>query len=115
MDDTLTLHTIDDTAFIHCMAGCRGYITTAGFESVCEALYLDKPVMMIPAHSEQEVNAADAISIHGGITGESFDLSQLLAYMDEPRTFDADAFRRWVQSAESIFIEQLTAVVAERS
>jgi uncharacterized protein (TIGR00661 family) len=110
VDDTLTLHTIDDELFLKYMAGCRGYITTAGFESVCEALYLDKPVMMIPAHIEQEVNAADALSIHGGITGNKFDLSRLLEYMDKERTFQAAAFQEWIRSAENVFIGQLTSM-----
>ncbi|MDR2764804.1 MAG: hypothetical protein LBB90_07210 [Tannerella sp.] len=110
VDETLTLHTIDDESFLKYMAGCRGYITTAGFESVCEALYLDKPVMMIPAHIEQEVNAADAVSIHGGIVGKKFDLSVLLACMDEKRTFQAPAFQAWIHSAEKVFMEQLTSV-----
>jgi uncharacterized protein (TIGR00661 family) len=111
IDDTFTLHQIDDKLFLKYMAGCSGYITTAGFESVCEAFYLDKPVMMIPAHIEQEVNAADASSIGGGITGNSFDLSKLLTYMNEERTFATAGFREWVRSAEKIFIEQLTSVV----
>jgi len=108
VDDTFTLHRINDERFVDYMRRCRGYITTAGFESVCEALYLNKPVMLIPAHIEQEVNAADAVSIHGGITGNSFDLSKLLEYMDERRTFDAATFREWVVSAEQVFLEQLT-------
>ena len=94
------------------MAGCRGYITTAGFESVCEALYLNKPVMLIPAHLEQEINAADASSIPGAATtGDSFDLSRLLDFMQTPRTFDHDTFRRWLLSAEETFIRELTSVV----
>jgi uncharacterized protein (TIGR00661 family) len=111
VDETLTLHTISDESFLRCMAGCRGYVTTAGFESVCEAMYLDKPVMMIPAHIEQEVNAADASSIHGGITGDSFDLSKLQAFMNRERTFQTGDFQKWIRSAEDIFMEQLTALV----
>jgi uncharacterized protein (TIGR00661 family) len=111
VDDTFTLHTIDDEAFLKYMAECRGYITTAGFESVCEALYLDKPVMLIPAHIEQEINAADALSINGGTTGDSFDPSILLAYMKEKRTFRHEAFREWVGTAEQVFLEQLTSVL----
>ncbi|MDR3268786.1 MAG: hypothetical protein LBT83_06940 [Tannerella sp.] len=111
VDDTFTLHTIDDEAFLKYMAGCRGYITTAGFESVCEALYLDKPVMMIPAHIEQEVNAADALSIDGGVTGNKFDLSVLLDYMKEKRTFRHAVFREWICSAENVFVKQLLAVL----
>ena len=112
VDDTLTLHRIDDEQFLHYMAGCRGYITTAGFESVCEALYLNKPVMLIPAHLEQEINAADASSIPGAATtGDSFDLSRLLNFMQTPRTFDHDTFRRWLLSAEETFVRELTSVV----
>ncbi|MDR0347914.1 MAG: hypothetical protein LBH90_00275 [Tannerella sp.] len=110
VDETFTLHKIDDELFIKYMADCRGYITTAGFESVCEALYLNKPVMMIPAHIEQEINAADAASIHGGITGNSFDLSRLFDYMHTERTFAETAFQEWVRSAEKVFIEQITSV-----
>jgi len=109
VDDTFTLHRISDELFLKYMAGCKGYITTAGFESVCEALYLDKPIMMIPAHIEQEVNATDALSIDGGITGNKFDLSKLQAYIGSERKFKVDAFREWINSAESIFIEQLTS------
>lgn len=108
VDETLTLHRINDEKFLRYMEKCRGYITTAGFESVCESLFMNKPVMLIPAHMEQEINAADASSIHGGIIGESFDLSLLLAYMQEKREFDHAAFKEWVLSAEERFIKELT-------
>lgn len=110
VDDTLTLHRIDDGQFLHYMEHCSGYITTAGFESVCEALYMNKPVMLIPAHMEQEINARDAASINGGIIGESFDLSRLLEYMRGKRDFDHVAFKAWVLSAEERFIRELTHV-----
>lgn len=111
VDEHFTLHRINDEKFLHYMAGCRGYITTAGFESVCEAFYLNKPVMLIPAHIEQEINAADASSLHGAVVGESFDLSKLLDYMKESRLFDHASFKKWLLSAEEIFIRELTSVV----
>ncbi|MDR1781345.1 MAG: hypothetical protein LBR50_11570 [Tannerella sp.] len=113
VDENFTLHKINDELFVKYMAGCRGYITTAGFESVCEALYLNKPVMMIPAHIEQEVNANDALSINGGIVGRRFDLSKLLDHINSKRTFDAEAFRTWVLSARERFIEQLVSFVVD--
>ena len=111
VDDTLTLHRINDELFLKYMADCKGYITTAGFESVCEAMYLRKPVMMIPAHIEQEINAADATLIGGGITGESFDLNLLLAYIEEKQTHPEDnSFQEWVCSAEEVFMNQLNSI-----
>ena len=38
--------------------GCKAYASTAGFESVCEAMYLGKPILMVPAHIEQDCNAS---------------------------------------------------------
>jgi len=40
-----------------------------------------------------------------------FDLSRLLDFMQTPRTFDHDTFRRWLLSAEETFIRELTSVV----
>ena len=112
VDNTLTLHRINDELFLQYMAGCKGYITTAGFESVCEAMYLNKPVMMIPAHIEQEINAADAESIGGGIVGENFDLSPLMAYIEEKQTHPEDSsFQQWVRSAEEVFINHINSVL----
>jgi uncharacterized protein (TIGR00661 family) len=107
IDENFTLHLINDEKFLKYMSACRGYITTAGFESVCEALFMNKPMMLIPSHLEQEINAADASSINGGVVGDNFDLSILLNYMNERPRFDVEGFRHWVLSAEEMFINEL--------
>lgn len=108
VDETFTLYTIDDEKFVTNMAGCRGYITTAGFESVCEALYLDKPLMLIPAHIEQEVNAADASTYCGCPVANNFDLSRLIEYVEQREPSDG-SFKKWVDSAEETFLKELTS------
>ena len=40
IDETLSFHQIDDVKFLNAMAGCKAYASTAGFESICEAMYL---------------------------------------------------------------------------
>lgn len=40
VDETLRFYQIDDIKFLNGMAGCRAYASTAGFESICEAMYL---------------------------------------------------------------------------
>ena len=35
----MSFHQLDDVKFLRYMAGCKAYATTAGFESVCEAMY----------------------------------------------------------------------------
>ncbi len=103
----LWLHRINDRKFIEYMAGSAGYITTAGFESVCEAFYLGKPVMMIPAHIEQQINAKDAAGAGVGIISDNFDLPALCDYIPTYATHN-DEFRQWVNSAEEIFLRELT-------
>lgn len=107
----LVMHQLDDDKFLSYMANCKGYITTAGFESVCEAMYLDKPVMMIPVHVEQEVNAADAQSTGRGIIGDSFNISELLHYIEEHPTLDNSDFKEWVDRGEELFLRHLTTLV----
>lgn len=109
MDDTLTFHQIDDMKFLRYMSGCRAYATTAGFESVCEAMYLGKPLLMVPAHIEQDCNAYDAARTGAGIVADSFDLQRLL---DFERNYRPNVeFRYWVRSAERIILEALEEAV----
>ncbi len=105
----LWLHKINDTLFIEKMAGSAGYITTAGFESVCEAYYLGKAVMMIPAHIEQQINARDAAGAGVGVISKQFDVAALAEYIPRHKN-NNEEFRRWVSSAEEIFIRELTSL-----
>jgi len=109
----LTMHKLSDTAFLQYMSGCKAYATTAGFESVCEAMYLQKPVLMVPVHIEQECNVIDALCSNAGVTACDFDLDLLLGFV--PNHNPNLKFRHWVQSSESIFLYELTQNMSERS
>jgi uncharacterized protein (TIGR00661 family) len=107
-DATLTFHRLDGPKFLKYMASCKGYLTTAGFESVCEAMYLGKPVLMMPVegHYEQACNALDGQLAGAGIASDTFDLGKLLEYI--PRHQDVrPAFRAWVHRSEDLFINGL--------
>lgn len=103
----LVLHHLDDRLFLEMMRNCRGYVTTAGFESVCEAMYHGKPMMLIPAHIEQRINAADAAASGAGITSDRFDLDRFNDFLARHPQPDP-GFRRWVDSAEGRFLQLLT-------
>lgn len=107
VDDTLSFHRIDDVSFLRYMAGCKAYATTAGFESVCEAIYLGKPLLMVPAHIEQDCNAHDAALEGAGIVDNDFNLERLLQFSE---TFRPNvAFRYWVRSAERHIMQGIEA------
>mgnify|MGYP002521478837 FL=1 len=107
VDDTLTFHTISDTKFLRYLAGCKAYATTAGFESVCEALYMGKPVMMIPAHVEEVCNATDAERELAGIRSDGFDMDRLQCFSHE---YEEDVeFRMWENQADNRIVAALEA------
>ena len=113
VDATLSFHQIDDVKFLNKMAGCRAYASTAGFESICEAMYLGKPVLMVPAHIEQDCNAYDARQAGAGIIGESFDLESLLRFAG---TYVPNReFIRWVRSCERQIIGELERLADQHS
>lgn len=109
----LTLHQLSDTLFLDKMSGCKAYATTGGFESVCEAMYLQKPVLMVPTHIEQECNVMDAIGSGAGVTSSEFDLDLLLDFV--PTYKKTQEFRFWVQQAEAFFLLELTQPGYEES
>lgn len=105
----LTFHQLNDTKFIELMSSCKGYLTTAGFESVCEAMHMGKPVLMVPVrgHYEQACNAIDAMKAGAGIASETFDLEVLLSYLPSHQNVK-DWFHEWSEKTEQLFIQTLT-------
>jgi len=104
VQENLVFHQLDDVAFLEAMSRCRGLMCTAGFESVCEAMYLGKPVYMMPAgrQIEQQCNALDASLSGAGIYGCDFDLERFMEYLPTHRE-NTQEFRDWVDSGESVY------------
>lgn len=113
IDETLSFYQIDDVRFLNGMAACRAYASTAGFESICEAMYLGKPVLMVPAHIEQDCNAYDAMMAGAGIVSDSFDLEPLLRFVG--RYTPSRNFVSWVRSCERRIILELERTIASQS
>ena len=106
--ENLTFHQLDDKKFIQYMSSCRGYLTTAGFESVCEAMYLGKPVLMVPVkgHYEQSCNALDARKAGAGISSNNFDLELLLEYLPDYKEV-RNEFSEWCSKTREFFLQNL--------
>ncbi len=103
----MTFHRINDTQFIQMMAHCTAFFGTAGFESIGEAMYLGKPIWMVPVHAEQEMNATDAMRTGAVMVGSSFDLDKLIEdipWRQQPHT----DFKHWVDSATDVWLSILS-------
>jgi uncharacterized protein (TIGR00661 family) len=113
VNDRLTFHSLNDHLFINYMAGCMAYATTAGFESVCEAVYMGKPVLAVPAHIEQACNACETEQLGAGVVAEKFNLERLLEFI--PKYQKIPEFKDWVARAEETVLKTLTVQSATDS
>jgi uncharacterized protein (TIGR00661 family) len=105
----LTFHALHGEKFLRMMAGARGVVCTAGFESISEAAYLDKPLLMVPVqgHLEQWINSLDAELAGLGVRDFNFNLDRLLQPMNPGKRAE---FKAWVDRAEEVAVG-----VAERT
>jgi uncharacterized protein (TIGR00661 family) len=105
---TLHLHNLCDKTFLKLMSQASGIASTAGFESICEAMYLGKPVLMVPVkgHFEQFCNSRDAHYAGAGAFSNAFNLSVLQQISN---TFNApnETYRNWVNIGKQIVYNEL--------
>ncbi len=105
---SLSMHALSDSDFLNYMAGSKAYATTGGFESVCEAMYMQKPVLMVPTHIEQECNVIDALRSKAGVSASEFNLDILFSFMLRYRK--TREFKSWTETAEAQFMFELTRI-----
>ncbi len=112
--DSLTFHPIDAENYLAKMTECAGLISTAGFESVAEAMYLGKPAMMVPVpnHIEQMINAFDGEMSGAGIGATSFDLSIFKNYLPSHVSVK-DQYQEWVDKSQSLMAGHLADLIAQ--
>jgi uncharacterized protein (TIGR00661 family) len=106
----LSFHALDGEEFLRQMAGCSAVMCTAGFESVCEAAFLGKPVLMVPLdhHHEQRLNAQDAERAGVAIGNPTFDLDALSRL---PTHVDREWFRAWCLEGDVRLLDVLERIV----
>jgi|SRR5579863_5716540 len=111
-DDSLTFHRLDGEKFLRMMAECKFVACTAGFESLCEAAYLGKPLFVMPVenHVEQQINAMDAVRSRLAVTDSKFNLDRLA---ELPDRLENDTLRAWFHRADSMLLAELERVVRE--
>ncbi len=91
----LLFHQLNGSLFLEKMGQCKGMVSTAGFESICEAMYLGKPVMMVPVKGqyEQACNALDGELAGAGIAMTSFDIETLFNLAND---FPMDGHKKFI-------------------
>ncbi len=100
-------HDLDATKFLEYLAGCRAYVGSAGFESLCEAHYLGKPILAVPTKGqfEQTLNAWDAQRCGIARPGSHEDLGDFWSEPAHPDPDQVHRFRTWVGRAPDILVD----------
>ncbi len=115
-DSTLSFHQLSDVKFLDKMARCKGLVSTAGFESTCEAMYLGKSILAVPVkgHIEQYWNALDLEKFGGGISSDAFQIDRLFNAAPVDPAFTR-SFREWVDTAPVRYVSEIEDTVERQS
>ena len=114
--ENLTFHQVNSEKFLQMMKECSGLICTAGFESVCEAMYLGKPIMMVPVpnHIEQQINAWDGQRAGAGIADTEFNFNRFIEYLPVHQNV-SDKFKVWQEQTEQLFLKNFEEVTRKEA
>jgi len=109
--ENLTFHQVNSDKFLRMMQECSGLMCTAGFESVCEAMYLGKPIMMVPVpnHIEQQINAWDGQRAGAGIADTEFNFSRFINYLPVHQNI-SEKFKTWQEQTAQLFLKNFEEV-----
>ena len=101
------VHPLNDVQFLERLARCHAFVGSAGFESLCEAHFLGKPVLAVPTDGqfEQLLNAWDAERCGVATWGSYDDLDDFWAGAKPPGKASVESFRAWVGRGPEIFVD----------
>lgn len=102
----LSFHNLSGEKFLAFLKNCQAYMSTAGFDSIAEAAYLGKKIMMVPTknHFEQEHNAIDAERVKIALKAKDFDLS-LMNNCSSEKFSGLEKYKTWHDKHENKIVE----------
>lgn len=100
---------LNDCSFAETIRKCSTYVSTAGFDSIAEAAYLDKNIIMIPTghHFEQLCNAYDADRLGIAVYGKNFNPEIITEDKKTQLKKNRMIFKNWVDCEGDKIIEVL--------
>lgn len=111
-DSTLYFHPAKDEKFYNMLANCKGLVSIPSFETISEAMYMDKPVYMVAGKGNYEeiCISADAVKAGAGLYGRSFETDRFLACISNFKK-DKSEFREWADQAYLIILKHIYGVL----
>lgn len=108
----LIFHQISGEKFLNLLRDCSTYISTAGFDSICEAAYLQKNILMVPTknHYEQLGNAYDAVRAGLATMDTFFNIDLALEKQKTRQDNSSRAFKNWVDTKSDKILKVITNI-----
>jgi uncharacterized protein (TIGR00661 family) len=111
----LFFHRIEGNSYVKHLASCKALATTAGYESVCEAMFLGKAVLMVPVknHYEQHLNSIFFERFGAGIRSDFFDIDKLLNFTTN---FNPIAkLKDWTEKGSAIIEKEISELIIKKA
>lgn len=106
----LNFHPISGQKFLDLLRDCSTYISTGGFDSISEAAYLQKNILMVPVKNqyEQLCNAHDALRAGLAIFDSFFNIDAALANQKIRQEEPGRIFKNFVDQEENKIVDIIT-------
>jgi len=107
---SLTFRRLSGPKFIELLSSCHAYASTAGFDSISEAAYLQKSILMVPTkhHFEQKCNAVDAGRAGLALSSQNFNLDLISDETNNQKNTPAlQKFKAWVDNNDDKIVSIL--------
>ncbi len=108
----LNFYQISGQRFLNLLQSCSTYISTGGFDSISEAAYLQKNILMVPVKNqyEQLCNAHDALRANLAIFDSFFNIEAALANQKIRTSKPGQIFKDWVDNNSEKIIKIITKI-----
>lgn len=106
LPDNLSVFPVSRQGFSNSLLSANMVICTSGFETLTEAIYLNKPLIIVPSgnHFEQYCNSLDAKRIGAAEVFNDFNSIELPDLKNNSAFFP---FKEWVKKADEMFLSIL--------
>lgn len=110
--NNLLFHKLSGQKFIDLLKDCRTYISTGGFDSIAEAAYLQKNILMVPTknHYEQLGNAHDAKRAGLAVFDNFFNIDLALEIQKTRSEIPGQVYKNWVDKNHDKIIDLITKI-----